>query len=260
MPVDGAVVDDQRDSVDLPGSLDEPSLRECLDRRDPGRAGPRRPARPNRLIRPSRPAISISRQICASRGGAEAPRCSTSGVGRTDDRRGVAAPRPPRTSRRCGLGPRRDTSSTSSRTNASSPPTDSRSSSMTASSRIGGSSVMRGPSPSACRDRRPLKRRGELGRSDRLADVVVHARREARIAIAGHRVGGHGHDVQLAAPATARGCGALPPVRRARASGRPSARRRSRSPSRARDRLQPVAGDVGARSPCSPAVAGRASG
>ena len=92
----------------------------------------------------------------------------------------------------------------------------------------------------------PRRRAQRLG-SDRLRDVVVHAGREARLAVAFHRVRGHRHDPRsgVARPAR-RGSGGSPPARRARASGRPSGRRRRRVRSMRGDRLQAVAGDVGA--------------
>ncbi len=41
---------------------------------------------------------------------------------------------------------------------------------------------------------RALQRSNQLRRADRLADIVVHARRETQLAVALHGVGGHGND------------------------------------------------------------------
>ena len=59
--------------------------------------------------------------------------------------------------------------------------------------------------------------------ADRLGQVVVHARLQAHLPVALHRVGRHGDDAQaVAAPARGRGSAASRRDRRARASARPS--------------------------------------
>ena len=90
-----------------------------------------------------------------------------------------------------------------------------------------------------------LERGEQVVHADRLADVVVHAGGEARLAIALHGVGGHGDDAWTApAASTARECAAV--------ASRPSISGICTSinttsygcRSSARDRLQPIARHV----------------
>ena len=69
----------------------------------------------------------------------------------------------------------------------------------------------------ACRRHRQGGR--QLRRPDGLADVVVHARGEARVTVAGHRIRGHGHDQCYRRPLRTAGCRA---ARMRRVASRPS--------------------------------------
>ena len=198
--VDGAVVDDQRERDSSPAS--------------PVRAAPRPwPPRPCARLRLSaaRSAgatlaageLDAARQIVDSRAAPIAARARLECVGRPDGRLRVAARR--RAPRRARGWPALSDRNVPirSRTKSSSSPTDARSSASPDASRMGSSSLMTlPPPPGIAVGRSAHQGRGKLGRPDRLADVVVHPRREARLAVAGHGVGGHGHDVQLARRAT----------------------------------------------------------
>ena len=111
----------------------------------------------------------------------------------------------------------------------------------------------------AARSWHALECRGKLGWPDRLADVVVHAGRQACLAVAGHGVRRHGHDLQRPIrPSRANAPRGLQPVElrhldvhqhhverhRARARRWPAGRRRRPRP----------------RSSSGSAAAGRASG
>ena len=90
--------------------------------------------------------------------------------------------------------------------------------------------------------RDPRQRARQRRRLDRLRQIVVHARREAVVAVAGHRVGGQRDDRHRARPAPAApGSPASPRGRRAPASARPSARRRSRRRAAAATAAAPLA-------------------
>ena len=96
--------------------------------------------------------------------------------------------------------------------------------------------------------------------ADRLGEVVVHAGGQAQVAVALHRVGGHGDDARaLARPPARADRGAWPPGRPSPASARPSARRRR--PAARPTRPPPGRWPRGRRgSPSAAGCAARASG